>query len=222
MERIPEPELMDEANQAQAYAHADFEEPHSRFIELFRSSYPGLEVSGQVLDLGCGPADITLRFARAFPACQIDGLDGAEAMLGWGREAVRRSGLEQRVRLVHDVLPGNALGEVRYDVIISNSLLHHLHRPAVLWETIKAHAAPEAHVFVMDLRRPASVDRARALTLEHAWNEPDVLQRDFFNSLLASFEVGEVEAQLRAADLRRIEVRVVSDRHLIAFGRISP
>lgn len=29
MERIPEPELMNEREQAEAYAGADFEEPHS-------------------------------------------------------------------------------------------------------------------------------------------------------------------------------------------------
>ncbi|HET9234400.1 MAG TPA: SAM-dependent methyltransferase, partial [Candidatus Eisenbacteria bacterium] len=58
MERIPEPELMTEDEQARAYAQADFEEAHSRFIALFRETFP--EVSeGTALDLGCGPGDIT-------------------------------------------------------------------------------------------------------------------------------------------------------------------
>ena len=35
MERIPEPELMDGAEQALAYAQADFEEPNSRFVATF-------------------------------------------------------------------------------------------------------------------------------------------------------------------------------------------
>ncbi|HEX6174620.1 MAG TPA: SAM-dependent methyltransferase, partial [Candidatus Binatia bacterium] len=62
MERIPEPELMDEDEQARAYALADFAEPHNHFVELFRECFPDEAITGHVLDLGCGPADVTLRF----------------------------------------------------------------------------------------------------------------------------------------------------------------
>jgi hypothetical protein len=42
MNRIPEPELMNEAEQARTYAQADFTEPHDRCIELLRTSLPDL------------------------------------------------------------------------------------------------------------------------------------------------------------------------------------
>ena len=35
MERIPEPDLMSEQEQARAYAEADFSEPHENFVDLF-------------------------------------------------------------------------------------------------------------------------------------------------------------------------------------------
>ncbi len=54
MERVPELELMDDAAQAEAYARADFSEPHNHFVELFKQCFPG-PVQGAVLDLGCGP-----------------------------------------------------------------------------------------------------------------------------------------------------------------------
>lgn len=41
MDRAPEPELMDDAAQAMAYAEADFSEPHGRFIELYRETAAG-------------------------------------------------------------------------------------------------------------------------------------------------------------------------------------
>lgn len=56
MQRIPEPELMDDVVQAAAYAQADFEDAHARFIELFRAAFPDEAPAGNVLDLGCGPA----------------------------------------------------------------------------------------------------------------------------------------------------------------------
>jgi SAM-dependent methyltransferase len=218
MERIPEPELMDEAEQAAAYAHADFEQPHARFVELFRETFPDKTITGTALDLGCGPADITIRFARAYPDCSVHGVDGAEAMLAHGRARIRREGLGDRVRLIRGYLPGARLPLAGYDAIISNSLLHHLREPMALWDTIKSCARPGAPLFVMDLLRPAGREQARALVDEYAAGEPDVLRRDFFQSLLAAYRPGEVEAQLRAAGLTSLKVAPVSDRHLLVFG----
>lgn len=40
MQRIPEPDLMDDDAQARAYAEADFSEPHENFIALFKQQWP--------------------------------------------------------------------------------------------------------------------------------------------------------------------------------------
>ena len=83
MQRIPEPELMTDEHQAIAYANADFEEPHSHFIELLKETIgEQLPQSGTAMDLGCGAADISIRFAKAFPNYQFDALDGADSHLG--------------------------------------------------------------------------------------------------------------------------------------------
>lgn len=218
MERIPEPELMDDAAQARAYAEADFEAPHSRFVELMNAAF-GEPLTGCVLDLGCGPADITLRVARAHPGCELHGVDGAPAMLRLGREAVARCGLEGRVRLLEGYLPGAPLPRKGYDAIISNSLLHHLADPMVLWETIRAVGRPGAAVFVMDLMRPESREQAQRLVDEYARDEPEVLRHDFYHSLLAAYRPEEVESQLARAQLP-LRVAVVSDRHLTISGRL--
>ncbi|HQR51658.1 MAG TPA: class I SAM-dependent methyltransferase [Burkholderiales bacterium] len=220
MERIPEPELMDEPEQALAYAHADFSEPHDAFVARFRECFPDLN-AGRVLDLGCGPADVTIRFARACPQAQVTGVDGAEAMLALGRQAVAAAGLAGRIRLQRVRLPAAALDGSPYDAVISNSLLHHLARPAVLWDAVRVAAAPGAAVFVMDLLRPPSRAAAMDLVALHAADAPEVLRRDFFNSLLAAFRPEEVRAQLEASGLAHLRVEVVSDRHLIACGRYA-
>ncbi len=40
MKRIPEEELMDSAEQARAYADADYSGPHDAFISYFKTSFP--------------------------------------------------------------------------------------------------------------------------------------------------------------------------------------
>ena len=69
MERILKPEPMEEDAQVRAYAEADFEDAHSRFIALFQETFGDKDISGYVLDLGCGYGDITMRFARVYPKC---------------------------------------------------------------------------------------------------------------------------------------------------------
>lgn len=217
MERTPEPELMDDMEQARAYAEADFSEPHQAFVEHFRARFPDFR-GGRVLDLGCGPADVTVRFAHAFPDTHLTALDGSAPMLAFARRRVEAEDLAGRIELVLRRLPAAVAGG--YDAVISNSLLHHLADPAVLWDTIRMAGRPGACVLVMDLMRPSSIEEAERLVACHAADAPAVLRRDFFNSLLAAYQPREVAAQLAAAGFTRFRVEAVSDRHLLAWGRL--
>jgi SAM-dependent methyltransferase len=219
--RQPEPELMDAAEQAAAYATADFSAPHQFLVDQIHRLLPGLPAAARVLDLGCGPADVTVRFARAFPGWRIDGVDGAAAMLVLGRGRIAAAGLEARIALHQAVLPQDPLPGAAYEVILSNSLLHHLHDPQVLWRALRAAAAPGAFVYVTDLRRPADEATLRRLVEAHSAPEPAVLRRDFEASLRAAFAVAEVQYQLAVAGLTMLSVTALTDRHLAVAGRLS-
>ena len=221
MKRRPEPELMDEADQALAYAEADFSEPDARFIALLEGQAHGALDGVRALDLGCGPGNVMLRFLQAYPRATCDGLDGSAAMLAHARAALEAlPGLAERARLVCACLPTDLLDDGAYDLILSNSLLHHLHDPQVLWQAVRRFGRPGALVQVVDLMRPASPGWAEALVATYAGAAPEVLRNDFRNSLFAAFEPQEVQAQLQEAGLTGFEVAVVSDRHLGVFGRL--
>ena len=221
MERIIEPELMMDDEQCRVYAYADFGQPHSRFVELFQETCGSLPAGSRVLDLGCGPGDVTIRFARAFPGCTIHGLDGSPAMLRYGRELLDAApDVSGRIALFLGTLPALPLPQARYDAIISNSLLHHLHDPAVLWEALPRCAASGAPVYVMDLMRPPTIEEAERLCATYSADEPELLQKDYYNSLLAAFEPDEIRSQLESAGLWHFTVKPVSDRHLLVSGRM--
>ena len=63
MERVLEPEIMDDPEQVQAYAKADFQEENQGFVDHFLRLYDDLD-GAHVLDLGCGPGDIAIRLAQ--------------------------------------------------------------------------------------------------------------------------------------------------------------
>src|SRR2546422_5824479 len=96
MERVLEPELMDDPAQALAYSRADFEEENQGFVDRFAEFYPEFK-AGHVLDLGCGPADIPIRLARTLPQCRITGVDGSPPMIALGLEAIRVAGPPGRI-----------------------------------------------------------------------------------------------------------------------------
>lgn len=222
MKRRPEPELMDEAEQALAYAQADFSEPDARFMELLAGQAPGGLDGVRALDLGCGPGNVLLRFLRAYPRATCDALDGSAAMLAHAQAALDElPGLAARARLLCECLPTEGLEAGAYDVVLSNSLLHHLHDPQVLWQTVRRVARPGALIQIVDLMRPASPGWAEALVATYAAEAPEVLRNDYRNSLFAAFEPQEVAAQLLEAGLCGLEVAVVSDRHLAVLGRLA-
>jgi SAM-dependent methyltransferase len=221
MKRIPEPELMLDDAQARAYAEADFESAHNRYPKLFAELFPNRPTTALVLDIGCGPCDVTIRFAHANPGYTFDAVDGSPAMLKYGRERIARDAdLAKRIQLIEGYIPTAPISAKGYDVILSSSLLHHLPDPQALWTTVRRYARHGTLVFVVDLLRPNNRTDAEGLTAKYARGEPDVLRRDFLNSLLAAFTAEEVREQLGAAKLSGLTVETISDRHLMIWGSL--
>jgi SAM-dependent methyltransferase len=224
MQRIPEPELMTGLEQARAYAAADFSASDQAVLDRLQQLFPeGL--GPQLVDLGCGPGNISFRLARAYPAAEVLAVDGAPAMLDLARAQLQQLGRQWpepmgRLRFLEAVLPDPALPGGASGVV-SNSLLHHLHDPGVLWRSLRQLAAPGAAVYIKDLRRPASLEEAEALRARHLDAAPPVLQHDYLASLQAAFTPEEVAGQLSAADLGCLQVAPREDRYLEVWGRLA-
>jgi len=213
---------MDSEAQTLAYAEADFNESNSLFVERFLATFGHLPASGRMVDLGCGPGDITRRLARALPGWSITGLDAGPNMLRHAERSLASQGLSGRVRFRRCYLPDASLAGAAWDAVVSNSLLHHLPQPAALWQSVVQLAAPGAAVQVMDLMRPESTSQAQRLVEQYADGAPDVLQEDFYNSLLAAYTTEEVSAQLIEAGLDRLRIETPSDRHWVVSGNLAP
>ncbi len=217
MQRLAEPELMNDPEQALAYAAADFSQAHDAFVAHFKERFPKFS-KGRAIDLGCGAADITIRFALAFPDVEIDGIEGAQAMLALGRLAVEQKKLGNRISLLPMRLPSDGVQPNHYDVVLSNSLLHHLDDPLTLWQTIRKSAKIGAPILVMDLVRPDNIGAAEDLARHYAADAPAVLYRDFYNSLLAAYDPEEIEFQLKQSGFGHLSIDLVSDRHVLICG----
>ncbi|MEK6748473.1 MAG: class I SAM-dependent methyltransferase [Pseudomonadota bacterium] len=220
MERIAELELMDNPAHAEAYACADFNAPHQRFVELFLQKVPPWCMASTLLDLGCGAADIAIRMAHAIPDAYIDGIDGSPEMLALGQRAIADAGLTSRINLQQVLLPDTHFTR-RYPVIYSNSLLHHLKNPDTLWQTLIQVSAVPSFVFIVDLMRPSSMADVAHLVEHYVAAESPLLQQDFHASLCAAYRVEEVQVQIARAGLNGLTCEIISDRHWCVQGIVG-
>jgi ubiquinone/menaquinone biosynthesis C-methylase UbiE len=208
---------MDEEQQAIAYAEADFSSSNQLFVDGLVRGFPAQLRA--VLDIGCGPGDVVVRLAQAAPEAAITALDGSAPMIALAKAAVRAAGVDDRVTLLHARIPGPPPSSHSFDAVLSKDVLHHLPNPCVLWNEVKRLGRRGAAVHVMDLVRPESEAAARAMVREGAGSEHPILQRDFYNSLLAAFTLDEVRQQLRDAELE-LTVALAGQRHMLITGTL--
>ena len=216
--RVLEPELMEDPAQVQAYAAADFSQENQGFVDCFRDYFPDF-TEGHVLDLGCGPGDIPIRFARSVPGCRMTAVDASAPMVRLAEETVQQAGLSGRITFCCERFQDLA-GVSVADAAISNSLLHHVPNPLQFWHKLRLVVKPGSPVLVMDLLRPESPEEAQAIVDRYASGAPDILRRDFYNSLLAAFTEDEIAAQLAQMNLTRLLIDVPDDRHWVVGGII--
>ncbi len=219
MPRQLEAEIMDDPQIALAYARTDFAAVNAAFVDRLLDLAGGA-IQLDLLDLGCGPGDIPIRIAMARPGWRIAALDASGPMLELARAAEAAAGFTGRIRWIEANALQPPLADQSVDVICSNSILHHLHDPGPLWGAARRLLRPGGLIFMRDLYRPPTPERAWKLVQEHASEASQTLKQEFYNSLLAAHTPEEIQGQIEAAGLGRLQVKTVTDRHVDVWGRI--
>jgi ubiquinone/menaquinone biosynthesis C-methylase UbiE len=218
LDRILEPEVMDSELDAREYASFDNSVVNDEFVGRALELAPA---SGYVLDVGTGPGDIAVLFATRAPALRFLAIDLGEHMLSMARSNVARAKLAERVEIAR--VDAKAIGcqPATFDMIISNSLVHHIPDPEALFRELRRVARPGAGLFIKDLHRPASASELRALVDEYAKGCTPYQTQTFLDSLHAALTVEEVTTMLRDLGWDELVARRCSDRHWCIERRAS-
>ncbi len=231
MKRTPEPELMEAENQVKAYSQADFSRSDTNFVDKLAEivSECGLSICDEtlIIDLGCGPGNITEKLSLKWPSARVIGVEGSLHMVKEAQRRKEKLGLRHFVKnlnylrcQISNLKTQGAIFPNSADLIVSNSFLHHIHDPTEFWEITKYLGKKDSLVFHRDLRRPKSFDYAISLQNKYQKNAPMVLKKDYLASLKAAFTISEVKEQIKAAQLDKIEVYEFDDRYLEIFGSL--
>lgn len=214
--RTLEPELMDHDDEAVAYDTMDHRAVNLRFVQDVLAAVPSPR---RVLDLGAGTALIPIVFAARAPHVTVNGVDLAGSMLRQGARNVARAGLMDRVALTLVDTKSLPYAPGDYDLVVSNSLVHHIPSPGDFFASVAALARDgAARVFVRDLARPASAGAVDDLVARYAANDSPTQRALFHASLHAALTLDEVAAFAHHAGLTVTSLSMTSDRHWTLVG----
>ncbi len=210
LDRVLEDEVMDTPTEAQAYDAMDHREVNGRFADDALALSP---TPRRVLDVGTGTGLIAIVLASRLPLATVTATDLARHMLDAAARNVARAVLTDRIALVRVDAKRLPYEPGDFDLVVSNSVVHHIPDPRAFFAEIARVAGERGSVFVRDLCRP--VDRAAldAMVARYAANEPAVARELFRASLHAALTVDEVDAMAREAGLRGVKAAMTSDRH---------
>jgi ubiquinone/menaquinone biosynthesis C-methylase UbiE len=210
MQRVLEPEVMDSWEETVEYDAMDFTEINTAFAQ--RAIELGT-TNATVLDAGTGTARIPILIAQQRPQWQIIGIDMAESMLQLGKEKVEEAGLKKQIILEFVDAKNLPYQDGQFDMVISNSLFHHLPNPLPFLQEVKRVLKPQGGILIRDLIRPPSEEIMNHL-VESIGTEYDEHQKRLFrDSLHAAFTLDEVQEFVQQAGLEGVTVERSSDRH---------
>ena len=215
IDRVPEPEVMESAEDAAEYDAMDHSLVNAKFVEDFdRFARPVT----WPLDVGTGTALIPITLCRALVK-SIVAVDASAEMLAVAKQNLERVGLADRVTLKLARVQSLPFADGEFHQVISNSLLHHLPNPADALPEMVRVCRVGGSLFVRDLARPDSEAELEQLVQIHAKAATPYQRRLFSDSLRASLTLEEFRAMVVGLGFAPETVTRTSDRHLTWAAR---
>ena len=231
MERVAEPELMNKKEQVNSYDEADFSEGEDNLINqinyyLYKSNVT-LSEKDLIVDLGCGPGNISEKLALKWPKTLVFGVDGSKEMIMKAESKKCNYENQSKFKNLHYIcddirnLKSNPLFPGKeVSLLVSNSLIHHITNLEHFFETIKILSNYKTINFHKDLKRPLNEKLALELKAKCAIKYDQILTNDYYSSLRASYTYKEIKDFILVNDLFSLEVFEDSDQYLIVYGNV--
>ena len=212
--RRPEAEAMGDADEVEAYASAAaqafLDSIDNTLVEQVLSLDPP---AGRLLDIGAGPGNISLKIARRCPRLQVVGLDYSRNMVRAACQAASTQGLADRARFFVGDANRLCLPDASFDLVLSNSVLHHLANPLGMLKEMARVSKPDGVVLLRDLRRPSRL----AFPLHVRWHGrhyTGLMDQLFRDSVRASYTGKELAELLHQSALHGARIFYHERTHL--------
>lgn len=177
---------------------------------LGRIQHEPIDRTSALLDVGTGPGGIPLKIARRCPELMVVGVDRSVNMIVAARRSALELGLAGRARFLVGDAGKLSFPNASFDLVISNSLLHHVPDPIPVFNEMARVVKPAGIVLLRDLRRPSRL----VFPLHVRWFGR------YYSGLMRKLYIDSVGAAYTAPELARLLQRsALADARLFSHGR---
>lgn len=210
IDRILEPEVMDNDIEAYEYDQMDFTEVNTDFALL--ASKLGKK-EAKVLDIGTGTARIPLILSDLRPQWHITAVDLAESMLKLASQNIEKAGKSRQITLT--LVDGKKMpyDDHSFDVVMSNSLVHHIPNPLDLFKEIDRVVKANGSILIRDLLRPESENDIEEIVKQANLDYNPRQKQLFKDSLHAALTLTEIKKIVSEIGWHHAQVYQSSSRH---------
>ena len=231
MERTVEPELMEGEDQVNSYAKADFSEGENKLINqinyyLIKNNII-LNEKDLIVDLGCGPGNISEKLSKKWPKSMVVGIDGSKEMIRIAKLNKENPSSRDRfknLRYICADIKKIQLSDIstkkKISLLVSNSLIHHITYLDDFYKCIGRLSSNLTINFHKDLKRPNDEKLAQELKEKCAEKNNDILTNDYYASLKASYTSKELKNYIFENKLSSLEVFEEGDQYLVIYGKV--
>jgi len=231
MERTAEPELMEGEEQVISYAKADFSEGENNFVSqieyYFIKNNIYLNEKDLIVDLGCGPGNISEKLSIKWPKANVIGIDGSKEMIRIAELNKRNYTNRNLLRNLHYVcadIKNLKTDEIPIEkdisLLVSNSLIHHIPNLDDFFNCIERLSSNLTINFHKDLKRPNNEKLALKLKEKCSEKHNDILTNDYYSSLKASYTPKELRNFIFENKLTSLEVFEEGDQYIVIYGKV--
>jgi ubiquinone/menaquinone biosynthesis C-methylase UbiE len=210
MDRILEPEVMDTWLEATAYDAMDFTAVNMTFTTDALALDPH---AIKVLDVGTGTARIPILMCQQRPQYLFTGIDLAQSMLIIGQRNIEEANLTQRIKLERVDSKRMPYPDLEFDMVVSNSLVHHLPDPLALFQEISRLVKIDGAILIRDLIRPDNDLIVNELVAKFGGDYDRHQQQLFYDSLQAALTLAEVQEIIDRVGLTGVKLSQTSELH---------
>ena len=174
---------------------------------------PKGSLTGRLLDVGCGPGNIALKLAERCPQLSIVGLDCSRNMVQAARREAARMGVEHRTSFQQANAVQLPFASGAFDIVLSNSVLHHLVEPSRAFGEMLRVAKPAGTVLLRDLRRPSRL----AYPWHIRWygrHYSGIMKRLFEDSVRAAYTPEELSGLLGSCGMSNAQIFLHERTHM--------
>ena len=229
MDRKAEPEFMNTKDQVDSYSVADFSKGEIKFIQLIKNYLKKYNIhlnrNDLIVDLGCGPGNISEKLSIEWPNTPVIGIDGSKEMID--KAKIRKNSQEKSLNNLNylcadikNIKLADISDKKHINLLVSNSLIHHLTHINEFFECVISLSGENTLNFHKDLIRPINKKYALELKAKCASKYNETLTNDYYASLQASYRADELRKLILEKNLINLDVLEEDNEYLILYGSV--